>query len=437
MRTLCEIELILWHSLLLFPSERHATCSQLQTLQSSMARSKLRFQLVCVWALCLMCPTLSEDHHTCLVETDGEPDDLYALALAAKDEEFIKMCGKDLHISVMWPYKKKLDTLKVIFHFLEPRSLHIYEGATSAIDTSTNLPDHNQKIVQGNSQASIAITKLLSTKKSIYILIIGPCTTLATGMKNVKGNVPFQEHVKEIFWLGGFKEEGKQYMTSYNWYRDIEATEYILQDTILASKITVVMSRESHMYHPGLTPNNFRPFYEKLSHLENDKVMRHVNLARREWMEHFMKNKIKQITDISSPLEIDLADEVDKTQNVCAADIVAALVMFHPKLVKEMKLIEYKLHTTKKKETEAWDTTEAIILSPPMIKHPMTFASPNINMKSGIYTNKFITEINDIAIDYSKKNTQPIPNLSPPKVGPVDDNFKKFVLYLLDLYSPK
>lgn len=391
-----------------------------------------------------MCPTLSDNRHTCLVETDGEPDDLYALGLAAKDEKFIEMCGTDLHISVMWPYQKKLATLRLIFHFLQARHLHIYEGATSKMNKLTNLPDHNLEIKQGETEASRAITKLLSDRKSIYILIIGPCTALARGMRNNADNkVPFQKHVKDIFWLGGFKLKDEQHMTSYNWYRDIKATEYILKDEKLAHKITIVMSRESHIYNPGLTPNKFRPFYEKLAHLEDDKVIREVNSARREWMGPFMKSENEKIKDISLGLKQELADEADKTQNVCAADIVAALVMFHPNLVKEMKVIEYELETTKvemkaeEDKKKVWDDTNAKIIASNPIQNHEKFTISSDDLRSGVYKNKFITEINDIEIDYSKANTQPKSDLSPKKGKGVDANFKTFVLHLLDQYSAK
>lgn len=63
-----------------------------------MVRSKLSFQLLCVWALCLMHSNFCQAVIKCLVIVEpGEPTGYSAIALLAKYSQFIEECGSGLY----------------------------------------------------------------------------------------------------------------------------------------------------------------------------------------------------------------------------------------------------------------------------------------------------------------------------------------------------
>nr|CCA27349.1 AlNc14C512G12000 [Albugo laibachii Nc14] len=143
------------------------------------------------------------------------------MLLMVPTEKFQKHCKEDLYIDLVWSSATKTSIMKEIFASV---------GINARNFTGTNSEEglKENAIIQTPPDASEEIAELLlHTSKQYYILIIAPCTDLARAIKKVteKDKMLTLDNIVEIYWAGGW---GHNQYASFNVYRDIDATKYLL-----------------------------------------------------------------------------------------------------------------------------------------------------------------------------------------------------------------
>lgn len=255
---------------------------------------------------------------TCLVVTDAGLDGVFAMALMSKAELFEKSCRGELHIAVAMPDNVKLDFLKEV---LRHQSVKIYKGMTFKATKNHLFMPRTETDKYEDTEASKAIEDLLNGSNDIKILVIGPGTDLAHAINKFSATKKKGKpnNIKEIVWAAGHDLKDEDVEMSRNLYLDVQAVEDILAHESLRGKIKMVSLNHKSAYYSDITTDNFKELYQTLHNFNKDHPM-------------------KFVADMSAMYVDDREESTSSLQqlkhHLRAGNIVAALVMFHPKLIK-------------------------------------------------------------------------------------------------------
>lgn len=381
-----------------------------------MIPSKLRFQLVCVWALCLLSFIECRQKGKCLLETDGEPDDMLSLILMAKSPDVKSICAYGVIINLVWPTDDKRVFIEQIFKTAGIR-LQVLDGANSP---------HNDKNLPFNTIDAISHkilkTELMNLDMKFYILILAPLRSLSMVLCELKEEHEAKfDNILEIYWSGGWDPDS--YAADYNLYRDPEHTMKFMNLTALENKIHISSGLVSK-YPGGMAKETFPKLVEFFTeHMERNDLFKGLIKRQKQW-----DQELKALLERSSRQELrDIADGIKGGIQFCPSDILATMLMFHPDLRKKEDLMYYTVKVVKADphatETTNWDSMKV------SVRKDKTQAEKDIknqreriekdekfNEDEILYQHQVYTAINDDP-DQSKSN------------------FKKRVISLLEKYQ--
>ncbi|CCI11742.1 unnamed protein product [Albugo candida] len=269
-----------------------------------MARSKLRFQLVCVWVLRLMPFIYScRERIQCLVIMEpGESSGYHAMALLARDPYFLKSCGRALYIYVRDSFDTAKPFLVSIFHRV--------------------LADEQWKL----GFLPIHIEIVLDVHTPYRILIMGPSTDLALAIEKI-GESKLQR-VSEIFWAQGYHLE-KSNPQDFTSEVDSDPKHSILQFKLLQEKLTRVNIRVEAIGVDRITVGNFPELFVILNTAGVDALSKLRGIRNQHGL-----NVALHLNNSNKVEEIRFEDK----DGFCSLNMKAALAMFNPKLIRLMAM---------------------------------------------------------------------------------------------------
>ncbi|CCI48949.1 unnamed protein product [Albugo candida] len=297
-----------------------------------MARFKLRFQLMCGWALCLM-SLIKCEQSKCLVVTDGEPDDMFSMILMAKSPHRKGICADGVIIILVWPTEDKKKFIKLIFD-TAGIDVTILNGANSRHSDKNQpfdkiYPESHKKIKEELINANIRFT----------ILIIAPLRDLSMVLYDLERNrgATF-DNIRGIYWAGGWKRSTSR--VSYNLFRDPEHTLQFMNVTALEKKIHISSSRVS-MYRGSMNERSFPELIKKLSQLKESNALFKGLITIQEIWDKALKELLKG-TELES-----ITEHLGNGIQFCPADILATMLMFDPSLATKEEFMYYTVKVVK------------------------------------------------------------------------------------------
>nr|CCA14788.1 AlNc14C6G839 [Albugo laibachii Nc14] len=172
------------------------------------------------------------------------------------------------------------------------------------------------------TDASEAIAELIKDPSisEIRILIIAPSTDLELALKKFDTGNEHMQKIKDIYWAAGWgvPRIGMQRTGSFNWYKDLIASYYLLDRYDLRDKI-VVVPKLSHKYGINMDIKTFPDLVNVLHKLQEEKVfIIEMILQKQVAWDILIREMFKQNVEMNG---------VVNTQ-FCALDIVTTVLMF-------------------------------------------------------------------------------------------------------------
>ncbi|KAL0586791.1 hypothetical protein ABG067_003635 [Albugo candida] len=298
-----------------------------------MAPSKIHFQLLCIWALCLMSLIECREKGKCILETDGEPDDMLSIILMAKSRDREVICGYGVIINLVWPTEDKKAFIKLIFETAGVEQFTILNGANSPQDNK-NLPFDK---IDATSH-KILEDELMNLDMKFYILILALLRSLAMVLCDLeeRRKATF-DNILEIYWSGGWSES---FVADYNLFRDPEYTIKFMNLIALEKKIHISSSLVS-IYRGGLGETSFPKLVEFFTkHMTDNELFKALIERQTKWNEEL-------ILLLKGKKEGNFIKEMEKGIQFCASDVLATMLMFHPGLSKKEEDVYYTVEVVK------------------------------------------------------------------------------------------
>ncbi|KAL0586509.1 hypothetical protein ABG067_003896 [Albugo candida] len=300
-----------------------------------MARFKLRFQLMCGWALCLV-SLIKCEQSKCLVVTDGEPDDMVSIILMVKSPRREEICADGIIIILVLPTEDKKKFTKQIFETAKIKKVTIIDGSNS------DAADIRKPLINPVPQSHEILKKELTNSNiNFYILILAPLRDLSIVLCDMKEKDGARfDNIREIYWSGGW--DSQNYEADFNLFIGAEHTLKFMNLIALEEKIHISSSQVS-IYKGSMNVTSFPRLVAFLTQQKKrNALFQGLIEIQKKWDEFILR-----ILNEMDNHELD--GTLGKGIQFCPADILATMLMFHPDL---RVMEEYKYYTVEVADLE-------------------------------------------------------------------------------------